>query len=198
MEAEQVIQKITADAQAQAEKIVEQAKDKEAAEQDRLDAELSQYNSQTDEIARKAAEDEKAHILAAARMKIAKEYLAEKRSVLNEVFDKALQRMRSLDDKQYRSLTTKRLLEAVETGDEEIVVDRADSRIDMDLVKEVNRQLGPGYKGNLRLALAKEELAGGGFVLKRGKIKTNVSLAVMLDQARKDLEIELAKDLFDD
>ncbi|MBL7153265.1 MAG: V-type ATP synthase subunit E [Phycisphaerae bacterium] len=198
MQAEQVIQKIAADAQAQADKIVEQAKDKEDAEQDRLDTELSQYNSQTAEIARKAAEDEKAHILAAARMKIAKQYLAEKRSILNEVFDQALQRMRSLDDEQYRSLTIKRLLEAIETGDEEVVVDLADSRIDMDLVKEVNRQLGPGYKGNLRLASAKEDLGGAGFVLRRGKIKTNVSVAVLLDQARKELEIELARDLFGD
>jgi vacuolar-type H+-ATPase subunit E/Vma4 len=37
---------------------------------------------------------------------------------------------------------------------------------------------------------------GGGFVLKRGKIKTNVSFEVLLAQARKDLEIELAKELF--
>jgi vacuolar-type H+-ATPase subunit E/Vma4 len=37
---------------------------------------------------------------------------------------------------------------------------------------------------------------GGGFILRRGKIKTNVSFEVLLDQARKELEIELAKELF--
>jgi hypothetical protein len=37
---------------------------------------------------------------------------------------------------------------------------------------------------------------GAGFILKRGKIKTNVSIQVLLEQARKELEIELAKELF--
>jgi vacuolar-type H+-ATPase subunit E/Vma4 len=38
---------------------------------------------------------------------------------------------------------------------------------------------------------------GGGFILKRGKIRTNVSFEVLLNQARKGLEIELAKELFE-
>ena len=38
---------------------------------------------------------------------------------------------------------------------------------------------------------------GGGFILKRGRIKTNVSIQVLIEQARKDLEIELAKGLFE-
>jgi hypothetical protein len=37
---------------------------------------------------------------------------------------------------------------------------------------------------------------GAGFILKRGKVKTNVSLDVLMDQTRKELEIELAKGLF--
>jgi len=37
----------------------------------------------------------------------------------------------------------------------------------------------------------------GGFVLRRGKIKNNVSFEVLLNQARKKLEIELAKELFE-
>ena len=35
-----------------------------------------------------------------------------------------------------------------------------------------------------------------GFVLRRGKIRTNVSPAVLLGQARNDLVIDLAKTLF--
>ena len=38
--------------------------------------------------------------------------------------------------------------------------------------------------------------AFGGFLLQRGKVRTNVSLTVLVEQARKDLEIEVAKDLF--
>jgi V/A-type H+-transporting ATPase subunit E len=87
------------------------------------------------------------------------------------------------------------MLDAVETGDEEAIVDKNEWRINLDFVKNVNRELGPGYKGNLRLADEKKDL-GGGFILRRGKIKNNVSFEVLLNQARKQLEIELAKDLF--
>jgi hypothetical protein len=42
------------------------------------------------------------------------------------------------------------------------------------------------------LAREKQDL-GGGFILRRGKIKNNVSFEVLLTQARKELEIDLAK-----
>jgi hypothetical protein len=48
----------------------------------------------------------------------------------------------------------------------------------------------------LKLSDERQNL-GAGFILKRGKIKTNVSIDVLLDQARKELEIDLAKQLFE-
>ncbi len=83
-----------------------------------------------------------------------------------------------------------------ETGDEEVIVDNNETRIDHEFIKMVNRELGPGYKGNLRLAGDRQNL-GAGFILRRGKINNNVSLNVLLSQAKKELEIELAKDLFE-
>jgi len=85
--------------------------------------------------------------------------------------------------------------ETVETGDEEVIIDNNETQIDQRFIEQVNRKLGPGYKGNLRLSDERQNI-GGGFILKRGKIKNNVSLQVLLTQARKELEIELAKELF--
>ena len=195
MEAEQVVEKILADAKAEAEKIKSEAKNKETAEQAKLDEQLSEYKKQTHIIAKKAGDDKKAHILAAARMEIAKDYLAGKRKILDEVFDQARQQLQNLPDAEYLKLMTKLLLDAVETGDEEVIIDNNETRIDQKFVKNINRQLGPGYKGNLRLSEQRENLEGG-FILKRGKIKNNVSTEVLLAQARKELEIELAKELF--
>jgi len=195
MEAEQVITKILADAKAEADKITRQANENEAAEKARLDKDLGEYRSQTEALAKKAAKDEESHILAAARMRIAKELLAEKRRILDEVFEQALKRIHESSDPDYKSLMTKLMLQAVETGDEEVVIDRNETRIDMELIKEANRKLGPGFKGNLRLARDRDDLSAG-FLLRRGKIKTNVSLPVLIQQARKDLEIELAQTLF--
>jgi V/A-type H+-transporting ATPase subunit E len=196
MEAEQVTEKILADAKAEADKISKEGREKEAAEQAELDEQLRQYQEQTKVLAKKAGDDKRAHLLAAARMEIARQLLAEKRKMIDDVFDQAHQQLRSLSDEDYCKLCTRLMLEAVETGDEEAIVDKNDGRIDFDFIKNVNRELGPGYKGNLRLADEKRDL-GGGFILRRGKIKNNVSFEVLLNQARKQLEIELAKDLFE-
>ena len=88
------------------------------------------------------------------------------------------------------------MLKAVETGDEEVIIDENEKRIDPDLIDEVNGQLDRDGKRELRLSDERQYL-GGGFILKRGKIKNNVSLDVLLAQARRDLEIELAKELFE-
>jgi V/A-type H+-transporting ATPase subunit E len=197
MEAEQVVEKILADAKAEAERIKKQAEEKEAAEQTELNEQLGEYKKHTKTLAEKAAKDKKSHLLAAARMDIAKQFLAEKRRMLDEIFAQAHRQLQNLPDEEYQAVCTKLMLEAVETGDEEIIIDNNETRIDQKFIKQVNRELGPGYKGNLRLAKERHNL-GGGFILRRGKIKNNVSLEVLLAIAHKDLEIELAKQLFED
>ncbi len=195
MEAEQVVDKILSDAKAEAEKITQQAHEKAAAEQAKLDEQLAEFKQQSAALAEKAAEDEKAHILAAARMEAAKDYLAEKTRILDEVFQQARGRVEQLPDNEYRDLMARLMREAVETGDEEVVIGQNETRIDQTLVDAVNGKLGADGKGNLKLASDRVDL-NAGFILRRGKIKTNVSLDVLLGQARNDLQIELAQSLF--
>ncbi len=195
MDAENVVAKILADAKAEAEKIKTQAQEKLAAEQAKLDEQLARYKEQTDALAQKAGEDEKSHLLAAARMQIAKELLIEKRRILDEVFEQAREQLQNLPDDQYRQLITDLILGAVETGEEEVIVDKDENRIDQEMLDLVNQQLAYENKGNLRLSDQRQDL-GGGFILKRGRIRTNVSVEVLLAQARRELEMELAKELF--
>ena len=195
MEAEQVTEKILADAKAEAQKIKQQADEKEAAEQSQLAEQLDEFKKQTESLAQREAQSKKSHLLARARMDIAKELLAEKREILDEVFVQVRQQLQSLPDDQYRKLMAKLMSEAVETGDEEVIIDNEEKRIDHEFIKQINRQLGCGYKGNLRLADERGDLKGG-FILRRGKIKNNVTYNVLLTRARKELEIELAKELF--
>jgi V/A-type H+-transporting ATPase subunit E len=195
MAAENVVEKILADARAEAEKIMKQAQQRDAAEQAKLDEHLSRFQEQTQALAKKAAEDEKSHILAAARMDIAKEYLAEKTRILQEVFEQARGRLQSLPDQEYLDLMTRLMAQAVETGDEEVIVGKNEARINQDFVNRVNGQLNAQGKGRLTLAGERAGISGG-FLLRRGKIKTNVSFDVLLGRARRDLEIELARELF--
>ncbi len=195
MGAEEVVEKILADAKAEAEKIKQQAEEKEADEQAQLAEQLDEFKKQTEALGLRAAQSKKSHLLAKGRMDIAKQLLAEKRKILDEVFAQARQRLGSLPDDQYRKLMAKLMSEVVETGDEEVIIDEEEKRIDHEFIKQVNRQLGCGYKGNLRLADERGNI-GGGFVLRRGRINNNVTFNVLLTRARKELEIELAKELF--
>lgn len=193
MDAEQVVGKILADANGQAAEIKKEADEKIAGEKAKLDEQLKEYKEQTNELAKKAAEDKKLRMQAAARMETAKKLLAEKSKIIDEVFEKAQQKLLELNDDDYLKLMEKLMLAAVETGDEEVLVDKNEKRIDQKLIERVNANL--KGKGNLKMSGQRADI-GGGFILKRGNIKNNVSLAVLIEQARKGLEIELAKELF--
>lgn len=195
MEAQQVIDKIMADARAEAEKIKKQAAEAQAAEQAKFDEELAEFERETQAMAQKAAEDERSHLLAGARMQAAREYLAEKAGILDEVFAQVGKKVDELPEADYRELMAKLMVEAVETGDEQVVAGTNESRVDDKLVADVNQRLEGQGKGNLTLAEDRHGLRGG-FVLRRGRIRTNVSIDVLVAQARNDLVMELARDLF--
>lgn len=195
MQAEQVIDKILSDAGAEADKIHKQAQKREAAEQAKLDEEMTRFDKETQEMATQAGETEKSQRLAVARMAAAKEYLAGKAAILEEVFAQARDKLRELPDDEYRDLMSRLMRAAAESGDEQVIADKNDPRVDQKLIDEVNRKLKEGRKGELTLSEKKRDF-GGGFLLQRGKIRTNVSINVLVEQAREDLEIELAKDLF--
>ncbi len=191
MEGEQVIEKILSDAKAEADKIKKEAQAKQAQEQQQVDKRLEEYRKQTEALARKAGEDARQQVLSATRMELAKENLGEKAKIIDEVFTEAKQQLKKLADDEYRKLMARLMAGAVETGDEEVVIDTNEKRIDKSLIDQVNGR----KKSNLKLAGQREDI-GGGFILKRGKIKNNLSVGVLLGQAREQLEIELAGKLF--
>jgi V/A-type H+-transporting ATPase subunit E len=193
MEAEQVITKILSDAKAQADVISKQAQEREAAETGKLNEELARFEQQTQALVEKAAADERSQRLAVARMEASKDYATAKASLLDEVFFQAREKVEKLPDAEYRELMAKLMVTAVETGDEKVMPGKSEARIDGKLIADVNARLKD--KGKLTLADEKQHFANG-FLLLRGKVRTNVSVDVLVGQARKDLEIEVAKDLF--
>ena len=193
MEAEQVVTKILSDAKAQADAILKQAQEREAAETGKLNDELARFEQQTQALVEKAAADERSQRLAVARMEASKEYATAKALLLDEVFVQARQKMEKLPDAEYRELMARLMAAAVETGEEKVVPGKNDARIDAKLVADVNARL--QGKGKLTLSDEKHNF-GAGFLLQRGKVRSNVSVDVLVGQARKDLEIEVAKDLF--
>jgi len=193
MEANQVIEKILSDARAQADAIRRQEDATAGQQEEKLQIELQDYNKNTAELARKAAEEKKLQILARARMETAKEILAQKRKLIDEVFESAKDRLKKLPDNEYLDLMEKLILKAVQSGDEEAIVDKNETRISDNFLNRVNQKMS-GSK-SLRICPDREQI-GAGFILKKDKIKTNVTIEVLCKQARRNLEADLAKELF--
>ena len=86
------------------------------------------------------------------------------------------------------------MVKAAQSGDEEVIIGSNENHIDQAFIEKINQQLSANSKGNLKLSEQRGNIDGG-FILKRGKIKVNVSVDVLLSQARENLEVELAKEL---
>ena len=195
MNADQVIEKILSQAKAEAQAILAEAKAKADAQKARSGAELAEFEKQTDVLAKEAGDDKLRRMLAGARMSNSRQALAAKVELLNEVFRKAEERLVQLPDEPYKALMVKLMTQAVQTGDEEVLVGKDEGRINDDFIKQVNRQLGPGFKGNLRLGMQRLDIKGG-FVLSRGKVRINAGAGVLVGQLRESMETELAAKLF--
>ncbi|NIA17427.1 MAG: hypothetical protein GWO86_03665 [Planctomycetes bacterium] len=193
MSAEKVVEKILADAKTQAEKIKAEAEGKVKQAAEKTAAQLADFDKETAELEKKAFEEAKSRVLATARMDIAKQSLRTRKGLIDEVFVRASDEIKNMNDADYVQLMKKLLLACVETGDEEIVTGKKETRLGADFLSDVNSQLGD--KGNLTLARDKADIEAG-FILSRGKVRMNVSLEVLLGQIREELETEIAKELF--
>ena len=152
MNAEQVVDKILAEARAEADAIKAESDRRCAEMKAELQKELDAYRSETNRLASEAASDKQSRMLASAKMAVRKDILAAKRALLDGVQEEAARRIAAMPDEEYQKLMTALMMKAAETGDEEVVIGKNESRITEKLIKEVNRQLGPGYRGNLHLA----------------------------------------------
>jgi V/A-type H+-transporting ATPase subunit E len=196
MNAEQVVQKILSEAKAEAEKIVNDAKSKADEQALDLDNEIRDFDAQTHQLSKEAAEDKLQRMMANARMANAKQLLAAKVELLDEVFEKAKAAVQQLPDDAYLALITELMKRSVQTGDEEVIVGKDEKRINESFISKLNKELGSGFKGNLRLAGQRADITGG-FILAHGKVQINAGTDVLIESLRDTMETELAQVLFE-
>lgn len=116
--------------------------------------------------------------------------LAAKQEVIEESFEKAVEKLQALDDKEYQKVVSG-LLEEFRDGGGEILVNEKDR----DRMASV---LSGGFAGT-GLVLADESAdIKGGFILRRGNISYNASLEKLLDNVKAEATSEIAKLLFEE
>ncbi len=196
MDAEQVINKIISEANQNADSIKQQAQNEVDQQNKDLQNELDDFEKQTQKMAEQAAQDKTDRMLAQSRMQNQKKILKAKVEVLDQIFSSAAEKIAQMPDDQYNSLMTNLMEKAIETGDEEVIVGKNETRINQDFIKQLNRKLGSGYKGNLRLSSEKTDI-GAGFILRRQKIQMNVSVEVLIDRVREEIEPQIVNLVFE-
>lgn len=194
MGSEQVIEKIIADAEADAEKTRSETRRKTSAEREDLRRRLDQYAAGTAELAAKAARRVISGTLSRARMEQALATQSLKLQILEEVFAEAARRIRGLEPQRYKEFISSLLAAEIETGEESVIIDKKESLIDQKLL---DKAVAASERAGKKLKLSDERRdIGAGFILERERIKKDVSLAALMFQARRSLEVELVGLLF--
>lgn len=198
MNATAILEKLSADAKAQAASILTDANDRAAAMRKASDEKIAENRKAM--LAR--VEEESA--LSKQRMQRMheldehKKQLAMKRAMMDRAFDAALAKLQAMPKEQARAYLLD-VVASVADGDEQLVIGTEhDAWFDADFVREANVKLSAaGKKAELTVADTRRD-GMSGLVLMKNLTEINCSFAALLESQRLSLEADVAKTLFPD
>lgn len=187
----QITEKIQSDARAEAQKILEKAREQETGIKRDADSEVKKI----EEAAKSRFDLEKPEIFKrrdiVARLDVNKIHLDAQRRLINDVFDDALNRFKSLDKDTYLTFCENLLREAVDSGDEVMEVSQQEKLLNKEWLDRFNA----ANNTKITLSDARGDFSGG-FVLNKGRICVNCSWEMLMQAAREKLETDVVKRLF--
>ena len=127
--------------------------------------------------------NEKRSVILAKKLELRKELLTVKQGIIDEAFDQALEKMKTMPKKDYEQLLSK-LLEAFAEDGEEVIGKKEDSAVLKSIVKKAGK--------DLKVSSETRDISGG-FILVKGKIEKNVSFETIMETERNKLEQEVGK-----
>lgn len=189
---EKIIAHIEADAQAQADAVLGEARQRCEAIKARFDEKAARLYSDRIREGVKACQDQEDSALRISRMEARKSVLSVKQEMVEKSFDLAVQQIVALPDEKYTAFLANLVKKAGPVGDEEIILNAADrARVGEALIKAVNAD---GAK--MKLSDETRDIKGG-LILRRGSIETNCSVELLVELCRGELSAKLADVLFD-
>jgi V/A-type H+-transporting ATPase subunit E len=192
-----IIEKIRADAEKEAEEILESYRKKVADIEVRKSREIDIIRSDAEKKGKNQAEESVRRMLSSTQMESRQSLLELKQKLIDEAFREAYDQVKNLKPQEYVRFLGSLLEQVAVTGDEEVVVAKSDAkRLSASLIESVNRNLKKSGKQG-KISLAREAIdSDGGFVLRRGRKEINATLSVLFGNAREELESEVAGILF--
>ena len=193
MAVDDILKKIISDAKVAAEEILAEGERDGEKILERARADAAALKSRLKAKADQRADEEKNRIVTLARLSARRDLLSEKQVLIGRVFVETRERILAMGREDYRRLIKSFLLDAIESGREEVIVGKRENRIDQAFLDEVAAEFGTA--GGLRLSEERGSMDGG-FILREGNTATNCTLDTILRDARENLETEVAAILF--
>ncbi len=195
--AEALISRITKEAEEEVHEIEKHAEEQAAKIAEKAKAQAKEMAADILAKAEAKAEENKRRAFTMAELESRKELLSEKQNQIDAAFNGAVKKVAGLDRNEYQVIIKKMILEAVETGNETVLISPNDQqRLDEAFIGQVNDEIKKmGKSGNLKLEVDSEDF-GGGIILKSAQYKINNSFKSVIRMQRDELEPEVAEILF--
>ena len=145
------------------------------------------------ERGRLAAEEREHRLASVAALEAKKQTLSVKQELITQVFTKAEEKLRHLNEEEYVSLLASLATSAAKTGSEQIILSPKDKeRYGAAVVALANKRL-----PNAQFTLAEGSRAiNGGLLLSTGNVEINCAFESLIQQLRGELTPQVAQILF--
>ena len=189
---EKITQRITADAQAEIDRVLGAAKEEAAritarmtAEADAVAAELAAKNE-------KSAAEHEERLVSAAQMEARKVQLAAKQEMLEKAYECALEKLCAMPAEQYVAVLANLMVKASSTGTEAVIFSAEDrEKVGKAAVEKANAVSGK------QMVLSDETLPiKGGFILKDQNVEVNCTFETLVRLQKAETAGAVAKKLF--
>ncbi|MDD5260164.1 MAG: V-type ATP synthase subunit E [bacterium] len=197
MSLEKIIERITQDSLAQANEIIGQAKQQATAIIAKARAAAASQAKNRLEQAQREADNLAQREKAIAQLELRKKMLAAKQELISATYNNIAEKITRLPDKEYIVFIKTQIMNAVETGKEQIIFSPEDAgRVGNKLIQEINQELkSKKQPGELTMGPQSKQL-GRGFLLLQGPVVLNYSLDSILARLREETELKTAEILF--
>jgi V/A-type H+-transporting ATPase subunit E len=194
---EKIKEKILQDADSKANEILEKAR---LQAKETIEKANEKAAARVKEISQKSDYDtsEKKRIInSIVELEMRKDILATKQQLIEEVFDKVLEKLNNLEDSKYEQVIFDMLIASVESGEEVVVMSESGKKkLSADFIGKVNKALeAAGKKGKIKISDETRDISGG-FILMGQGVEVNNSFEAIIRLHRDEIEPKVAEIFF--
>ena len=189
---ETIIQRLNTDAKAETDALLDKARQDAAAVTARCQAQADKETADLAARNQRTAAEREERLVSAAQMEARKTILAAKQAVMEEVYAKALEKLRGLPQDRAVEVLASLLNEAAPQGKGEVLFSAQDREtVGRAAVDAANAQNG----GQLTLSGETANIPGG-FILRNGSIEVNCAYDTLIRLQKTETAGQVARQLF--